>query len=130
MSSQSREEVVDDPVEYLRERTRADPQLRPEERETTFTVAADEDSFRVHSEEAAIIRRLLCHDDVRVDALGLFDGEAYRTVSFEEAPAKMGADDLVVRLKGHFPVRFFGIRDSGRTHDRHSAIVSKEVFNE
>lgn len=130
MSAEAVEDVGERAVEKLRDRTRADPQLAPKERETTFTFAVDENTARVHTEEAALIRRLLCHDDVRVDALGVFDGDGYRTLSFDEAVAETGGDDLVVRLKGRVPLRYLVVRDTGRRNDDHAQVVSKEVFNE
>lgn len=130
MSSQSPEEVAEGAVEYLRERTRADPGLIPEERETTLTFAVDEETARVHSEEASIIRRLLSHDDVDVRRLGVHDGETTRTVSYDDALAEMGADDLVVRLQGRIPLRYLVVKDVGRNHDDHAVVVSKGVFDE
>ena len=72
MSSETFDEGGRLGLEDLLDQTRADPDLSPSERETTFTFAVDEDAAHIHTEEAAVIRRLLSHEDVRVDALGVF----------------------------------------------------------
>jgi len=129
MSSETFDEGGRLGLEDLLDQTRADPDLSPSERETTFTFAVDEDAAHIHTEEAAVIRRLLSHEDVRVEALGVFDGDRRRTLTPEEALAELEAGDAVVRLKGTLPLRYFVVRDTGRSHDRHADVVSKEVFN-
>jgi hypothetical protein len=62
--------------------------------------------------------------------VGVHDGDTTRTVSFEEAAAETAADDLVVRVRGTLPVRYLKVGAVGRSHDNHSAIVSKEVLGE
>jgi len=130
MSSQPSEERVDDPREYLRDRTRADPGLTPAERETTLTIPHDLDSARVFSEEAAVVRRLLSHDGFEPARVGIHDGETTRTVSFDEAAAKTEPDDLVVRVRGTLPIRYLKVGAVGRNHDHHADLVSKEVLSE
>ena len=130
MSSQSAEEPAEPPAEYLRDRTGADPGLRPEERETTFSFAVDEDSVRIHTEEAAIIRRLLSHDAFEPARVGVHDGETTRTVSFAKAAAETGSDDRVVRVRGRLPIRFLNITSVGRNNDHHAPVVSGEVLDE
>lgn len=129
-SSQSAEEGVEDPREYLRDRTRADPGLTPAERETTLTLAHDRDTARVFSEEAAVVRRLLSHEGFDPARVGVHDGDTTRTVSFEEAVAETAADDLVVRVRGTLPVRYLKVGAVGRNHDHHADLVSKEVLSE
>lgn len=130
----SRSERAEEPPEATREdladETRADPGLTPAERETTLAFAVDEGSVRIHTEEAAIIRRLLHHGDVRVDALGVFDGDRRRTLSLEEALAEGGPDGSVVRLKGRLPVRYLTVGSVGRAHDEHAPVVSEGVFDD
>ena len=129
MSTGSRDEGGRRALEDLLDATCADPELTPSERETIFTFAVDEDVAHIHTEEAAVIRRLLSHDDIRVDALGVFDGDRRRTLTREDALAGVEAGDAVVQLKGALPLRYFVVRDTGRSHDRHADVVSKEVFN-
>lgn len=129
-SSQPREEGVDAPREYLRDRARADPALTPAERETTLTLAHDRDNARIHSAEAAVVRRLLSHDGFDPARVGIHDGDTTRTVPFDEAVAATGVDDLVVRVRGTLPVRYLKVGAVGRNHDNHAAIVSKEVLGE
>ncbi|RLM62553.1 hypothetical protein [Halorubrum sp. Atlit-26R] len=128
MSSQSAEEPAEPPVEQLRDQTGADPGLTPEERETTFSFAVDEDSVRIHSEEAAIIRRLLSHEAFEPARVGVHNGETTRTVSFAEAADETGPDDRVVRVRGRLPLRFLNVASVGRNHNQHAPIVSEEVF--
>ncbi len=115
--------------EKLLDHVRADPALAPHERETTVTFAVDEDSARVFCEEAALVRRLLAHDGVDVEELGvLVDGER-RTVTVDEAVDTVDDDDLVVRLRGRIPIRYLLIGERGaRSHDDHAAVVTQEVF--
>jgi hypothetical protein len=116
--------------EDLRELVRADPDLAPAERETTITVAVDEARARIHTEEAAIIRRLLCHDGVTVDALGVHDGDRRRTIDLDDALAEVEQGDIVSRLKGSIPLRYVSIGTVGRDHDKHSPVVSHGVLED
>jgi hypothetical protein len=128
-AAEAREDGVGHRVEDLLDRTRADPALGPEERGTTVAFAVDEDTARIHTEEAALIRRLLAHHDVRVDTLGVFDGDRRRRLSLEEALTEIRPDELVVRLRGTIPVRYLGVSCVPRNHDRHAAVVSSGVFD-
>ena len=130
MSTETTDEATATPREDLLDRTRADPGLTPAERETTLSFAVDEGEARVHTEEAAIIRRFLAHDAVEVDVLGVFDGDRRRTLSLEETLAEADGDDAVVRLKGRVPLRYVTIGSVGRKHDEHAAVVSEGVFDE
>ena len=130
MSPETTDEATRTAREDLLGRTRADPGLTPAERETTLTFAVDEASAHVHTEEAAIIRRLLAHGAVEVDALGVFDGDRRRTLSLESALAETDPNDRVVRLKGRVPLRYLSIGSVGRNHDEHAAVVSEGVFDE
>jgi len=56
MSTEPRGEGGRRALEDLLDATRADPELTPSERETTFTFAVDEDVAHIHTEEAAVIR--------------------------------------------------------------------------
>jgi len=129
MSTETADEATATAREDLLDRTRADPGLTPAERETTIAFAVDEGEARIHTEEAAVIRRLLAHEGVEVDRLGVFDGERRRTLSLEEA-VETDPDDLVVRLKGRLPLRYVTIGSVGRNNDEHAHVVSKEVFDE
>lgn len=126
----STEDTAQATREDLLDRTRADPDLAPAERETTFAFAVDEDCARVHTEEASVIRRLLSHGDVRVDALAVFDGERRHTRTLEEVLGEGGPDGSVVRLRGRLPLRYLTVGSVGRNHDEHAAVVSEGVFDE
>jgi hypothetical protein len=130
MSAEPAAEATRPAREDLLDRVRADPSLGPRERETTFTFATDEAIAHVHTEEAAIIRRLLSHDDVEVDALGVLAGDRRRTLTLAETLAETDSESLVVRLKGRLPLRYLTVATVGRNHDEHAAVVSEEVFGE
>ena len=129
VSSESSERTSQTLREDLRERTRADPHLSPKERETTIGVARDEESARVHTEEAAIIRRLLAHDATQPTTVGLFDGDTTRKVSYDEVDAEITAEDEVVSLRARLPVRYVLIKGEGRNTDSHAQMVSQGVFD-
>lgn len=128
--SERAEEAPQTTREDLVDQTRADPGLTPPERETTLTFAVDDDSARVHTEEASLIRRLLSHGSVRVDALGVFDGEDRHTLTLEEVLAAGGIEGSVVRLKARVPLRYLTVGSAGRAHDEHAPVVSEGVFDE
>lgn len=130
MSSQTTEETAGPTREDLVDETRADPGLTPAERETTIGFAVDEAEARIHTEEASLIRRLLSHGDVRIDALGIFDGDRRHTRTLGEVLAEDGPDGSVVRLKGRLPVRYLTVGSVGRSHDEHAPVVSEGVFDE
>lgn len=116
--------------EDLLDRTRADPGLAPQERETIFRHAVDEDATSVYTSEASIIRRLLSHSAVEVDALGIHGGDTTRTLPYDEARRAVGPDTLVVALHGSIPIRYMGVSggDGGRSHDGHAGVVSDGVM--
>lgn len=130
MSVEAPDEATEAAREELLDRTRADPGLTPAERETTLSFAVDEEEARIHTEEASLIRRLLAHGAVDIQALGVFDGERRQTLTLEEAVSESDPDDLIVRLKGRIPLRYLTVGAGGRNHDDHAPVVSSGVFDE
>lgn len=130
MSSGGGEDGVETLREDLIEQTRVDPGLGPRERETALRWAADEAVAHVHTEEAAIIRRLLAHGALEVGALGVHDGDRRHTLTLEQARDQISPGDVVARLRGTIPVGFLKIQSVPRDHDRHAAVVAKQVFRE
>jgi len=116
--------------EDLIDRTRADPELTPAERETTFRFAVDEDAAHIHTEEASLVRRLLAHRGVEVRRVGVYDGDTRRTLTLDEALEESGSGDRVVRLKASLPLRYLTVGTGGRASDAHSSVVSNGVFDE
>jgi hypothetical protein len=125
-SSEERSQYI---REDLRDRARADPHLTPKERETTIGVARDEDLARIHTEEAAIIRRLLAHEATQPTTVGLYDGETARRVSYDKVGAEISSEDEVVSLRARLPVRYVLIKGKGRNTDSHAEMVSPGVLD-
>lgn len=126
--SESSGEPVDTSREDLLQMTRADPNLTPQERETTVGFAVDEERARVYTEEAALIRRLLSHRAVSIDGLGIHSEGVTRSHPLEEALRVVGPGDLVVQLRGRMPLGYLSIKSESRANNRHAAVVSEEVL--
>ena len=107
---------------------REDPRLASGEKETTIRFAKDEDRATVHTDEAAIGRRLLAHPDSTVESVAVLDGgsERVRRVSVEDLPD----DPEPVGLRVSLPVGALSVRSSSRKSRQHSQIVSKRVLDE
>jgi len=107
---------------------REDPRLAPEEKETTIRFAKDEDRAVVHTDEAAIGRRILAHPESRVEEVAVLDGgsERVRRLSVEELPD----DPEPVGLRASLPVGALSVRSSARKSRQHSLVVSKRVLDE
>lgn len=114
--------------EHLREQVGRDPALGPAERETSVAFATDQDTARVHTEEPALIRRLLAHDHVEVGVLGVHDGDTTRTVAYDDVVTNGGVDGRVTRLKGRVPVACLVVKAAPRTTGGHAQVVTKEVL--
>lgn len=122
------ENGADSRAHDLREQVGRDPRLAPEERETTVTFATDEDTARVHTDEPALVRRLLAHDHVDVDDVGVYDDGTVRTVAYDAVVADGGVDGRITRLRGRVLVDCLVVKSQPRTTGGHAQVVSKEVF--
>lgn len=114
-------------AETLAARVTGDPDLSLAERETALRFADDQDRARVYSASPGVVRRLLAHDDVRVSAVTLHDGEGIQTVEPDEA---VGVDVDVVSLRGTLPVGAIGVKSVPRKTNQSAAVVSEGVFGE
>jgi len=127
MSSETSQTTSETTAETLAARVTGDPDLSLAERETTLRFADDQDRARVHSASPGVVRRLLAHDDVRVSAVTLHDGEGIQTVGPDEA---VDVDGDVVSLRGTLPVGAIGVKSVPRKTDQSAAVVSEGVFGE
>lgn len=109
----------------LLDRIRTDPILTPPERETCFRFAADERRAHVFSAEAGLTRRLIAHDAVEVDRVGVLADSAVMAVPPGRAITMEGE---VVSVRGRLPIRYVAISSAGRGHDRHADVVSDAVL--
>ena len=65
--------AVDDEREALLDLVREDPELTPQEKETTLRFAKDEDRVAIYTDEAGIGRRLLAHPSARIEGVTVVD---------------------------------------------------------
>lgn len=103
-----------------------DPELRPEEKETTVRFARDEDVATFYTAEAGIGRRLIAHPESVLDGVVIRDGRGRPT----KAPAEVEPGEDVVGVRGTIPVAALSVKSSSRKSDRHATIVSDRVLEE
>jgi len=116
--------AVDDEREALLDLVREDPDLAPQEKETTLRFTKDEDTVHVYTEEAGIGRRLLAHPSARIDAVTVVDNDVRPTVSVDEVN---GRD--IVAVRGSLPVGALKVRRTSRETDEHAPVVSEHVLS-
>ena len=109
-------------LDRLVEAVKEDPDLLPEEKETTFTWAKDEDRAHVFTEEGSITRRLLRYPDFEIESLRVYT---------EDAPGKRlgGADysdGRITGVWGTLPIGSLKILSRSRSDSTHCKIISKD----
>jgi hypothetical protein len=126
------EDRVETLTEELIEQTGRDPALGPKERETVVRFATDEGDAHIHTEEPALVRRLLAHAHTTVEELRVVadGGEKVRYVTPDDAAADGGVDGRVVSLRGRLPVACLTVATVPRKNAGHADVVSKGVFDE
>lgn len=105
---------------------RDDPELRPEEKETTLRFARDEDVAAFYTAEAGVGRRLIAHPESVLDGVVIKDGRARPTKALEEVER----GEQVVGVRGTIPVGALSVKSSSRKDTGHAAVVSKRVLEE
>ena len=116
--------AVDDEREALLDLVREDPELTPQEKETTLRFTKDEDTVHVYTEEAGIGRRLLAHPSARIEGVTVVDNDVRPTVSVDEVN---GRD--IVAVRGSLPVGGLKVRRTSRETDEHAPVVSEHVLS-
>lgn len=116
--------AVDDEREALLDLVREDPELTPQEKETTLRFAKDEDRVAIYTAEAGIGRRLLAHPSARIGAVTVVDNDVRPTVSVDEVN---GRD--IVAVRGSLPVGALKVRRTSRETDEHAPVVSEHVLS-
>ncbi len=104
---------------------RADPDLGPQERETTIRFAAADESAVIWSEEPALIRRLIAHPDSTVSSMRVQkDGTATQTTPQEYQ------DGEIVGVQCDVPLGVLKVQATSRTTGTHADIVSKQPLED
>lgn len=111
--------------EDLRNAVREDPDLLPEEKETTFRFGKRDDYATVYTAEAGLIRRLLAHAHVHVKGLTTLDGEARRDVPLPEYDG-----GVIVGLRARIPVGALQVKLRPRQTASHAEIVTDRVLTD
>lgn len=108
----------------LRGLVREDPDLTPQEKETTIRFAKDEDRATVFTAEAGLGRRLLAHPNADVKVVNVLEDGGTQPV----APSEVSGRDIV-GVRASVPVGAFKLRVSSRSASGHAEVVSEEVLN-
>jgi hypothetical protein len=109
----------------LRDLVREDPDLTPQEKETTIRFAKDEEHATVYTAEAGLTRRLLAHPNADVEEVNVLEDGATRNVD----PAEVSGRDIV-GVRASVPVGALKVRVSARSAPGHAEVVSEEVLTE
>ncbi|WP_049938142.1 hypothetical protein [Haloplanus natans] len=115
--------AVDDEREALLDLVREDPDLAPQEKETTLRFTKDEDAVRIYTEEAGIGRRLLAHPSATVGGVTVLDGGVRPPADIDEVD---GRDIVAVRAR--VPVGAVKILLNTRESTQHAEVVSERVL--
>jgi hypothetical protein len=97
-----------------------DSDLTPSEKETNIAFSKGGEKARVYSEEAGITRRLLQHDEFKIDVLRVNDGDTWgKRVPPEEFD---GGD--ITGVRGYISVGVLKIQSNGRSENGHAPVVA------
>ena len=88
------------------------PDLYPEEKETSIWFSKDGERATVHSDEGGIIRRLLSHPEAEPDTMSMETGENGEIYSFY----------------GTIPVGCLSVAMNPRSNDGHAEVVTAGVL--
>jgi hypothetical protein len=108
---QARHELVD--------RVAAHPDLLPVEKQTTIGWVRDDDTARMHTDEAAIARALLRHPHVGIDRVVLHTGVSVDVDAAGESDAAVGS------IIADVPIALLKISKKPRGSALHSRVVSR-----
>lgn len=127
----SEAEAVDDSeaidtVALLEAFAKDDPELTPQEKETTMRFARDEDAIDFFTAEAAIGRRFLAHPESTVEEVVVLEEGARRA----RDPRAVERDERIVSVRGRLPVGVLTIKRDPRSSGEHASIITRTVFDE
>lgn len=105
---------------------REDPELSPQEKETTIRFAKDEDRATVFTAEAGLGRRVVAHPESTVEEVTVLADDSIR----QRAPEEMVDGDEPVAVRCHLPVGALSVRASSRKNPQHAEVVSGRVLDE
>jgi hypothetical protein len=110
----------------LLEAVEEDRSLQSVEKETTLTFSKSDDCASVYTEEAGLMRRLLCHPHFEVDSLRV---NTHDTVGKRVAPSDF-EQGSITGVDGSIPIESLVIQTSLRTTSQHSAVVPEGVLRD
>jgi hypothetical protein len=108
--------VMSELIELVEE----DASLHPVEKETNLNFTKVDDRVSVYTEEAGLMRRLLCHPHFEVESLRREGGLQIALNDFEEGS--------ITGVKGSLPITALVLQESLRATSQHSAVVPEGVL--
>lgn len=113
-------------LEAVLENVREAPDLTPDEKETSIGFTKPDDTARVYTAEAGLMRRFIAHPESTVRALIVHTGKSTRErVTLDRYE---GRDVTGVILD--IPVGALQVKSASRKSDSHAAIVSQRVLKD
>jgi hypothetical protein len=127
----SEAEAVDDSeaidtVALLEAFDRDDPDLTPEEKETTMRFARDEEAIHFFTAEAGIGRRFIAHPESTVEEVAVLEEGARRA----RDPREVERGARIVSVRGRLPVGTLTIKRDPRSSGSHATIITSRVLDE
>lgn len=101
-----------------------DSTLEPVEKETTIYFSKVDDRASIYTEEAGLIRRLLCHPHTSIDSLRVNTDDA---MGVHVAPNDFSGGS-VTGVDGTLPIESLVFQTSLRETAQHSAVVPEGVL--
>lgn len=115
-----------DAAELVQSFQTEDPALSPEEKETIFRFARDQERLSFHTDERGIGRRLAAHPHSDVETVRVLDDGLASVLSPEQV-----TDDLeVVAVTGTLPVGAVTLSRDIRRSGGHAEVVARSVLEE
>jgi hypothetical protein len=103
-----------------------DPELTPQEKETTLRFARDESEIHFFAAEAAIGRRFLAHPESTVEEVVVLEEGARRA----RDPREVERGARIVSVRGRLPVGALTIKRDPRSSGSHATIITSRVLDE
>jgi hypothetical protein len=101
-----------------------DPDLRPEEKETTLCESSTDGTAQVFSEQAGPVRRLLRHSEFEIEWVRVY----HETARSETVAPEDYSEGLVTGVKGYLPIGCLKVQSGCRTNSSPCKIVSKAAL--
>lgn len=108
----------------LLESVREDPELTPEEKETTLYFGKRDSHVTVHTRERGVARRLLAHPEGDIQFLNTYVDGTARQIDPSEDDLQGDVTGVCISL----PLGVLKIQKNARSNSQHAAVVSERVF--